>query len=969
MENRAEIQQTETEPLLFLDAVKGIPVFLAFAGLAAAQTVFINEFHYDNTGTDTGEFIEIAGPAGTDISGWSIVRYNGSTPGAAVVYTSPAADPAGSDTLPTGTIIPNQGGGWGTVTVRYLSNGLQNGPNDGFALVNASGTVVQLLSYAGLFTASNGPAAGMTSVDVGVTQSSSTPVGASIGLCGTSTSPPTGFTWTGRTVGDPGALNACQTFPGGGLPTLTLSSVSLAEGNTGFTNFVFNISLSAPAGAGGVTFVANTSASGTNPATPGDDYTSLVNAPGSIAEGQSTGSVTVQVVGDVVPELDETFSLTLSSITGATPASVSATGTILNDDGPIVTCGTPGATLISQIQGSGLTSPLVGSIRTIEGIVVGNFQTGGFNGYFVQEEDADQDGDAATSEGIFVFNTSLPVAVGQKVRVTGTVAEFPAGSASLTQLNMVTAREVCSAGNPLPAATPLVLPAANTLGLERYEGMRVKLPPGMVVTGNFEAGSFGTVGLATRRLYSPTETDAPGAAANARALDNTLNFVNLDDGRTAANAALDPKPYPQGGGLDANAPRTLRLGDAVVGEPIGIFEQRFGSYRIHPEGEVAFRFDNARPAPPAGGPLRVASFNVLNYFTTLGSRGAANATEFTRQRDKIIDAIDKLDAHIVGLIEIENNAGVALNDLVSGLNIKAGFTKWTSIATGVIGTDQITTAFIYQPTVVGPVGAFRILDDTFSPDVQTNRNRPPLAQTFERLGARPDLTRFTVVVNHWKSKGSACLPDDPDAGDGQGNCNGTRAKIAQQLLNWLATDPTGSGSPNFLVVGDLNAYSKEDPVRVLTMGGLKHLNAIFTPGGYSYQFQNASGNLDHILASFSMDRLVKSFTDWHINADEPVVFQYPLSGKNASQQVSLYRADPFASADHDPALVILNPLCGDLDDDGDVDNDDLAIGRAALGKPVESVDRRLDFDGVDPVITGRDYAALARCFAAFRAPR
>jgi predicted extracellular nuclease len=958
--------------------VKSISALLVFAGLTMAQSVFINEFHYDNTGTDVGEFIEIAGPAGTNVSGWSIVRYNGSTPSAAVVYTTPTADPAGSDTFPVGTVIPNQGGGYGTLVVRFLPNGLQNGPNDGFALVNAAGVVVQLLSYEGIFTASNGPATGLTAVDVGVFQDGTEPIGSSLALCGTGTQA-SDFTWTKRNgIEDPGALNACQSF-GTSLPTLSLSNVSLPEGNAGFTNFVFNITLSAPAGDAGVTFVANTSGTGSNPATAGEDYVSLVNVAGSIAAGQATGSVTVQVIGDVTPEPDETFLLTLTSITGATPATISATGTILNDDGPLVTCGTSGATLISQIQGSNLTSPLVGTVRTIEGIVTGNFQTGGLNGFFVEEEDADQDGDPATSEGIFVFNTSFPVAVGQKVRVTGTVTEF--GTPSLTQLSSVATREVCSTGNPLPGPTPLVLPAADILGLERYEGMRVQLPAGLVVTGNFELGSFGTVGLGTQRLFGPTETDAPGAAANNRALQNTLSFVNLDDGRTTANAALDPKPYPQGGGLDATVPRTLRLGDTVLGQPIGIFEQRFGSYRVHPEGEVAFRFDNPRTAPPAGTPLRTASFNVLNYFTTLGSsntcgpsgtvscRGALNPAEFTRQRDKIIKAINSLDAHIVGLIEIENNAGVALNDLVSGLNMAAGFTKWASINTGFVGTDSIVNALIYQPTVVNPVGAFKILDESFSPDAQTNRNRPPLAQTFERIGQRADLTRFTVIVNHWKSKGSACNPDDPNVNDGQGNCNLTRVKIAQTLLNWLATDPTGSGSSNFLVIGDLNAYSKEDPITVLTSGGLKHLNPIFTQGGYSYQFQSTSGYLDHMLATFSMDRLVKKFDVWHINADEPAVFQYGTSGKNASQQVSLYKADEFASSDHDPLMVTFNPLCGDLDDDGDVDTNDLAIGRAALGKPVGSVDRRLDFDGVDPVITGRDYAALARCFAAFRAHR
>jgi hypothetical protein len=115
------------------------------------SAVFVNEFHYDNAGTDTGEFIELAGPAGTDLSGWSIVRYNGSTPTAAVVY------PVNSATALSG-VIAGSPGGYGLVVVDFPVDGLQNGGNDGFALVNG-GSVVQLLSYEGAFTASNGPAA------------------------------------------------------------------------------------------------------------------------------------------------------------------------------------------------------------------------------------------------------------------------------------------------------------------------------------------------------------------------------------------------------------------------------------------------------------------------------------------------------------------------------------------------------------------------------------------------------------------------------------------------------------------------------------------------------------------------------------------------------------------------------------------------------------------------------------------
>ena len=104
-------------------------------------TVFINEIHYDNASTDVGEAIEIAGPAGTDLTGWSLVRYNGS---GGAVYTTPAANPAGSDVL-NGT-IPDLGGGFGVVVVNYLPNGIQNGNPDGVALVDDDGSVVQFVA-------------------------------------------------------------------------------------------------------------------------------------------------------------------------------------------------------------------------------------------------------------------------------------------------------------------------------------------------------------------------------------------------------------------------------------------------------------------------------------------------------------------------------------------------------------------------------------------------------------------------------------------------------------------------------------------------------------------------------------------------------------------------------------------------------------------------------------------------------
>jgi uncharacterized protein len=228
-----------------------------------------------------------------------------------------------------------------------------------------------------------------------------------------------------------------------------------------------------------------------------------------------------------------------------------------------------------------------------------------------------------------------------------------------------------------------------------------------------------------------------------------------------------------------------------------------------------------------GGTLQVASFNVLNYFTTLDNagpicgplqnqecRGADTPQELTRQRDKILAALSAIDADVVGLIEIENHPGdLPTADLVSGLNDRLGAGTYAYLATGAIGSDAIRQAFIYKPATVTPIGAYAILDSNVDPRFLDDYNRPALAQTFldNATGGI-----FTAVVNHLKSKGSDCnAVGDPDLGDGQGNCNLTRKAAAEALVDWLASDPTASGDADFLILGDLNAYDKEDPIDVL----------------------------------------------------------------------------------------------------------------------------------------------------------
>ncbi len=187
--------------------------------VAAATSVFINEIHYDNAGTDTGEAIEVAGPAGTNLTGWSIVLYNGAN---GLVYDTDAL---------TG-VIPNQQNGLGTATISYPTDGIQNGSPDGIALVNGT-TVVQFLSYEGAFTALNGPATGMLSTNIGVTEVATTPVGQSLQLGGTGCMYED-FTWNAPAANTFGLVNTGQTSTcGGGDAAPSVTTTVPANGATG----------------------------------------------------------------------------------------------------------------------------------------------------------------------------------------------------------------------------------------------------------------------------------------------------------------------------------------------------------------------------------------------------------------------------------------------------------------------------------------------------------------------------------------------------------------------------------------------------------------------------------------------------------------------------------------------------------------------------------------------------------------
>jgi len=568
-------------------------------------------------------------------------------------------------------------------------------------------------------------------------------------------------------------------------------------------------------------------------------------------------------------------------------------------------CGTP-ATPIHAIQGSGSAAAITGAV-TVEGVVVGDFQgSSSLSGFYLQEEPQDQDGDSATSEGLFVYSNTA-VSVGDVVRVAGTAGEY----SGQTQISSLSNLAICSSGYSGIVPVDLNLPFDSVDAPERYEGMLVRFPQTLSVTNTYTLARYGEVLLSSGgRLVQPTQDHEPGAAAVAAQADNDLNQILLDDANSSQNR--DPIVYPAPG---LSALNTLRGGDSLSGLT-GVLGEAYGAYRVQPTVTPPFVASNPRtaaPTLPGQGSLRVASFNVLNYFNGDGSgggfptsRGAETTQEFQRQRDKIIAAITAMQVDVIGLIEIENDGygpTSAIADLVAGLNAAApGGTTYAYVDPGVaaIGTDEIAVGFVYRSETVAPEGAAAILDSSVDPLFNDQRNRPALAQTFRE---RANGARFTAVINHFKSKGSACDADgDPDLGDGQGNCNITRTNAATALADWLATDPTGSGDADVLVLGDLNSYAMEDPIAVLAGAGYSNLEA---PGVHSYSFDGQWGTLDYALANAALQPQVVAAAPWSINADEPVALDYNTNYKSAGQIVSLYAADPYRASDHDPVVLEL----------------------------------------------------------------
>jgi predicted extracellular nuclease len=557
-------------------------------------------------------------------------------------------------------------------------------------------------------------------------------------------------------------------------------------------------------------------------------------------------------------------------------------------------------THISDIQGSADRSPLVGQQLTTRGIVTAQVYPGTKAAGITLRATERQAVQASHNLFIADPQAALQYQNGQIIQVSGTVTEHN----QLTSLANISNITLCTQGEPvLPLMLQLPLSAASDW--ERLEGELIRFNQTLSVNDTYRLGRYGEVTLADKRLLTATEIMLPGKDAAALSVQQQLHMLVLDDGVYRQN----PEPLLVAG-RTVSAGNTVRLGD-TLSQVEGVLLQNERGYYLFPTRQPDYQAANLRPANPPAKPanaLRIASFNVLNYFNGAGQptafptrRGASSPAEFMRQQAKTITALAALDADVIGLLEVENNgygADGALASLTAALN-RVSTTPYHFVRTEQRpGNDAIKVALLYRPSSVSLEGkAAMLLTKPFD-----KGSRPPLAQSFRHLASQQ---LVTISINHFKSKGSCpkgTSTNNADQHDGQGCWNAMRTESAKALSDWLATQPTGVKTNKQLILGDFNAYRMEDPLRMLQQQQWQYLQA---PDGlqYSYVFNGRTGSLDHALASPPLARQLHSMQHWAINADEPAVLDYNQEYKTATQQENLYAPTPYRSSDHDPLIA------------------------------------------------------------------
>ncbi|HEX2248407.1 MAG TPA: ExeM/NucH family extracellular endonuclease [Arthrobacter sp.] len=599
---------------------------------------------------------------------------------------------------------------------------------------------------------------------------------------------------------------------------------------------------------------------------------------------------------------------------------------------------------IAEIQGTSDASPMSGQNVTTRGVVTAAYADGGFNGYYIQTPGTGGIAEEhAASHGIFVFSPATvdKVAAGDYVEVTGGVSEYY-GLTELTveQDGLVLLDEPAEDVKAAAIEWP-----ATDAEREKYEGMLLDPQGSFTVTDNYSLNQYGEIGLAAgdRPLVQPTAVGTYGSDEFwAETEKNAALSVTLDDGASINYLGSDankdiPLPY-------LTPDTAVRVGSSTSFDTNVVLDYRFGLWRFQPLTQLTAAnsetvqpasFSNTRTQAPeeVGGNVKIASFNVLNYFTTTGdqlddcdayadrdgnpvtarncdARGAYDAENLERQEAKIVAAINALDADVVALEEIENSAQfgkerdaalatltAALNEALAaaGENAVWDYVRSPEELPELADEDFIRTAFIYKKDTVQTIDESVIHNDT---DAFANA-RKPLAQTFKVKHGGAD-TKFIVIANHFKSKGSA-PSSGGNADHGQGAWNAARTEQAASLVDFAETMQERFSTQKVYLTGDFNSYAQEDPIRVLAEAG--YIDQGAKTGEHSYNFDGMVGSLDYIFASPEANAVVEGADIWNINSVESIALEYSRYNYNAT---GFYSPDMFRASDHDPIIVGLD---------------------------------------------------------------
>ncbi len=572
---------------------------------------------------------------------------------------------------------------------------------------------------------------------------------------------------------------------------------------------------------------------------------------------------------------------------------------------------------VFQVQGTGLSSPLLKRKVIIEGVVTLALQGASsdkeYRGFWLQQVDDERLSASKASAGIFIYHAKQRVKQGQRLRILGSIAEYR----GLTEIKKVQSLLICEHSVKLPKARVLTLPVAALDELERLEGMRIRLSQELVVSdlygSGYGLGNYGQFAISSRLHFQPTEylTAKEIELAPSVLTNKQKDYLLIDDGTTGLYPSYIPFPNAKG----FSATNSLKVGDKIqkLEGVLHAFDEHYilvpsAPLNIHSVSREEFPLVDKRSN------VIIASMNVGNYFNgspkqfgkpNIGFpavRGAKSYQGFQLQTQKIVAALTKINADIIGLMEIENDGYgeySAIADLTRALNENVPeelHYHYLIPNAAKLGGDVISVGILYRKRTAQPIGEAKILSSSNSNGVfDDSLNRPSLLQSFEIKGRE-----LLIAVNHFKSKGRPCGLIEGD--ELQGSCNQVRKNAAAALIEFIQRQWGKEKDQAVLILGDLNSYSQEDPLLTLYDAGYSNLKS---ERQFSYSYQGYLGNLDHALANKVLLPKIRSVAAWHINSIQNVLLDYHTESNGHSYPSIDHYGEPneLRSSDHDPIVI------------------------------------------------------------------